>query len=218
MIADGWENVSLLSIHFNHVEGPRSKLNSSIIKRNYSRLQVFFKLVSRDVFNMMAQETESAISTAILREEVKSNKYNSPVPSELELIQFYATKLLLGRLKKRTIPEGIDAWKSDSKLKILPCFGKNRFAALNAFVHLKLETLVSNLRHSFRQAVVIGTKLTIDETLFAWIGTSKSRAGIKPPKMHMEKKPHKDGLLVYNLATILQQTQLPYVVDLEPLL
>jgi hypothetical protein len=179
---------------------------------------VFFKLIPRDVFNLIAQQTQLAIATAILKEEVKPTKHNSPIPFELEMIWFYATKVLLGRLKKTTIPEGITAWKSDPQLCSLPCFGKNRFAALNAFTCLDLNTLISKLRHSFRQAVVIGTKFTIDETLFAWIGSSRSRTGVKPPKMHLERKPHKDGLLVYNLATTLQWSQLPYIIDLEPLL
>jgi hypothetical protein len=131
-------------------------VNSSILKRHYSRLDVFFKLVPRDVFNLIAEQTQSAISTAILKEEVKPTKHNSPVPFELEMVWFYATKVLLGRLKKTTIPEGITAWKSDPQLYSLPCFGKNRFAALNAFTCLDLNILVSRLRHSFRQAVVIG--------------------------------------------------------------
>ena len=218
MVQEGWANVSSLFISSNYEEDPRCRLNSSIIRRNSTKLQIFFKLIPRKIFKSIAQQTKASINTAILKQNIKPSKHNNPPPSELELIKFYAMKVLVGRLKKKTINEGIEAWKTDPKLQMLSFIGKNRFRVLNAFAFLDLSTLVKNLRRTFRKAIVVGTQFTVDETLFAWIGSSKSRTGLSPPKMHLERKPHKDGFVVYNLATTLQWSKLPYVVDLEPFL
>ena len=84
-----------------------------------------------------------------------------------------------------------------------------RFFTINASVRADINALQSTLRDTFSTFVSPGAEAAIDESMLAFVGDC-------PFKVYMPRKPHKWGILLYNMCVKLALSRKPFMVDFEP--
>jgi hypothetical protein len=101
---------------------------------------------------------------------------------------------------------------------------KNRFKALrSSFIptHEDLVSFVDIIRDIWRKAILPGSIVTFDETIFEFQPSRKVKEEAEKnrdaiPVVFMKGKPHPNGLLCYFFGTKMTNTKLPYMFDLQP--
>ncbi|PRP82695.1 hypothetical protein PROFUN_10059 [Planoprotostelium fungivorum] len=106
-------------------------------------------------------------------------------------------------------------------------FGYDRFAALRGSLRPSVDqinALSAILRTAYQASIKIGTDPSaLDQTLYPYVVSKDAKRKYEEemrdaPSAYMPRKPHKNGLLVYHLAVMLniKDKWFPYIYDLHP--
>lgn len=121
--------------------------------------------------------------------------------------------MLLQRVRKQQKASGLSASEAESADHLIAVHRYTAIKEAHCFDEKSILALTEALRKNLRTKVALGNYGTIDETLKEHFGRAMREAGID---MHMPRKPHPYGLLVYGLAQRLLYSRAPILIDMDP--
>lgn len=148
----------------------------------------------------------------------RKSKFRKPVTCDM-LKEWYAIYIQLESnysTKNRRMKEQIAKYSKS--------MGKNRYCAIaNALIPSteEFEELFLLLNTNFSTNWQVGQHVVFDETVFAYQPSKTVKAKQKElkdeiPTVYIPRKPHPNGLMVYNVATVSDRTGLPYILAMYP--
>jgi hypothetical protein len=200
-----------------------SKLNARAFVGSslYSHISVFFP---RELWILLNNIINESMNTKVTTTLLKSTKkYFEKELSLEDTPSFFALWFEIdfnSSAKNSTLKEVFDDLKSERDMP----FGYNRFKALRgAFLPDQKDLLegINIFRETWAKAVSPGSIVCCDEAVWDFRPSKamkeRSELARDPiPVVFIPRKPHPNGLLCYYLAVKMFNTNLPYVIDLEP--
>jgi hypothetical protein len=184
----------------------------------------FFCINSLEIFNILlvAINQEGVRLTTQHEVAASSVKYYSKV-SISDLIRFIGIYILLENMYGNSTPTQEENF---IKLKVGEEFsmGKHRYEAIKKCIKPDNDTfdkLIEEWVSQSKSHWIPGTEVTVDESIYAYeIRPEKKKEYIQAhdaaPMHFIPRKPHKNGLLAWVMATKSYETNKPFVLDIIP--
>lgn len=187
-------------------------------------LRVYFSINSMRIFNeLLRSVNEEAIRLTTTNEVAESSKKYYSKVSIVDLLRFLGIFILLENMYGNSTPtqdENFIKLKEEENFAM----GKHRYDAIKKCIKPTNEVfdlLVEEWVLQSKDHWIPGTEVTVDESIYAY----EVRSGTKQkyvddhdaiPLHFIPRKPHKNGLFAWVMATKSYETNKPYVLDIIP--
>ena len=186
--------------------------------------KLFFCINSMKIFNVLLKAVnEEAIRLTTQNEVAKSSFKRYTKVSICELLRFLGIYIMLENMYGNNTPT------QDGNFKILKNvekfeMGKHRYEAIKKCIKPENEVfdqLVEEWVNKSKDHWIPGTEVSVDESIYAYEIRPETKkyyihAHDAAPLHYIPRKPHKNGLLAWVMATKSYETNKPYVLDIIP--
>jgi len=189
-------------------------------------LKLFFSINSISMFSNLCGSINGEMIRATTTEEITktSHKYYKKL-TITQLLQFIGLFILIeNKYSKSSKPDTKKNFAEVKNEADVEFMGLNRYSAIKSCIRPsndEFDLLVEDWIQCSNNHWTPGTVVAVDEALFAYQVRKEVKEEYEnrkdPIPMHyIPRKPHKNGLLAWVLATKSDHTNKPYVLDMIP--